>query len=92
MHGVVFGDRARVLAGVRPGDPLLLIPEPAGSGVEQVWVHAAAGDPIGHLPDEIGGWLAPWMRHGGRALARTVKVGDASVPSWRRLVVEVTCG
>lgn len=92
VHGVVFCDRARALAAVRPGDPLLLIPDPPGFHVDQVWVHAAGGDPIGHLPDEIGGWLAPWMRRGGRARATTIKVGDETVPSWRRLLVEVCCG
>ncbi|MDH3733624.1 MAG: hypothetical protein OEU54_08820, partial [Gemmatimonadota bacterium] len=69
---------------------LLLIPDPPGD-VEDVWVHIEAGDPLGHLPREIASWLAPWMRHGGLARARVLKVGDETVPSWKRLLVEVTC-
>jgi len=69
---------------------LLLIPDPPGA-VEDVWVHLTEGDPIGHLPREIAMWLAPWMRRGGSARAHVVKVGDETVPSWKRLLVEVTC-
>lgn len=91
VHGLAFADRTRHLCDVAPGDRLLLIPDPPGSTVEQVWVHLPGGDPIGHLPDEIARWLAPWMRRGGRARARTLRVGDESVPSWKRLLLEVTC-
>lgn len=91
VHGLAFADRSRHLTELDAGDPLLLIPDPPGSTVEQVWVHLPGGDPVGHLPDEIGRWLAPWMRRGGRARARTLRVGDARVPSWKRLLLEVTC-
>ncbi len=91
VHGTVFGDRTRHLQEVRPGDGLLLIPDPPGASVDQVWVHVPGGDPLGHLPDEIADWLAPWLRSGGRARATTIKVGDASVPSWKRLLIEVSC-
>lgn len=92
VHGLAFAGRDRRLALVEPGDRLLLIPDPPGSTVEQVWVHLQECSPLGHLPNEIASWLAPWMRAGGRAGVRVLRVGDASVPSWKRLVVEVSCG
>jgi hypothetical protein len=91
VHGLVFADRTRCLDSMRPGDDLMLIPDPPGSRSDQVWVHLAGGDPVGHLPNEIGRWLAPWMRRGGRVRATTVKVGNADVPSWKRLLIEVSC-
>ncbi len=91
VHGLPFGDRARHLDRVRPRQELLLIPDPPGTEREDVWVHLAGGDPLGHLPPEIGRWLAPWMRRGGSARARVLRVGDATVPSWKRLLVEVVC-
>jgi hypothetical protein len=91
VHGLAFADRARHLESIHPRQELLLIPEPPGAEVEDVWVHLADGDPLGHLPPEIGTWLAPWMRRGGTARARVLRVGDADVPSWKRLLVEVTC-
>lgn len=91
VHGLAFADRSRHLDSVSPGDRLLLIPDPEGFSVEQVWVHLEGGDPLGHLPDEIGAWLGPWMRNGGRAEVEALRVGDASTPSWKRLLVGVTC-
>ncbi|MFQ5680122.1 MAG: hypothetical protein ACE5HP_11770 [Gemmatimonadota bacterium] len=91
VHGLAFADRARHLRRLEPGGELVMIPDPPGGALEQVWLHLRSGDPVGHLPNEIGSWLAPWMRGGGRTRARVVKVGDASVPSWKRLLVEVTC-
>lgn len=91
VHGLPFGDRARHLAEVEPAQPLLLVPDPPGADVEDVWVHLQRGDLLGHLPREIGSWLAPWMRRGGSARARVLKVGDETVPSWKRLLVEVRC-
>ncbi len=91
VHGLAFAGRARHLERLGGGDRLLLIPDPPGAVPEQVWVHLDGGDPVGHLPEEIGSWLAPWMRGGGRARARAVRVGDESVPSWKRLVVEIEC-
>jgi hypothetical protein len=91
VHGLAFAGRSRHLSRVDGGDRLLLIPDPPGAGPEQVWVHLGEGDPLGHLPDEIGCWLAPWMRNGGLAQARAVRVGDESVPTWKRLLVEVVC-
>lgn len=91
VHGLAFAGRSRHLEHLVGGDRLLLIPDPPGGRPEQVWVHLSDGDPLGHLPDEIGGWLAPWMREGGRARASVVRVGGPSVPSWKRLLVEVVC-
>lgn len=91
VHGLAFANRSQHLGELDPGDRLLLIPDPPVGSAAQVWVHLPGGDPLGHLPDEIAGWLAPWMRRGGRARARTLRVGDRSVPSWKRLLLEVTC-
>jgi hypothetical protein len=91
VHGLPFADRARHLRRVRAAEELVLIPDPVGPRPNHVWVHLKAGDPLGHLPEEIGRWLAPWMRCGGRARARVLRVGDETVPSWKRLLVEVTC-
>ncbi|MFV1986589.1 MAG: hypothetical protein ACC682_04880 [Gemmatimonadota bacterium] len=90
VHGLPFADRSRHLSSLEPRQALLLIPDLPGD-VEQVWVHVPGGDPLGHLPGEIASWLAPWMRSGGLARARVIKVGDDTVPSWKRLLVEVTC-
>ncbi len=91
VHGLPFANRVRHLREVQPRQELLLIPDPPGADVDDVWVHLTAGDPLGHLPREIGHWLAPWMRRGGSAQARVLRVGNADVPSWKRLLVEVTC-
>ena len=92
VHGLAFEDRARHLDTVSPREELLLIPDPPGGQPDDVWVHVPAGDPVGHLPREIGVWLAPWMRRGGSARVQVLKVGPESEPSWRRLLVEVRCG
>lgn len=92
VHGTVFAGRERLLDELDPGDDLVLIPDPPGQDDPQVWVHLMAGDPLGHLPPEIGAWLAPWMRAGGRPWVRVLRVHDAETPSWRRLLVEVGCG
>lgn len=91
VHGTVFGERASHLADVHAGDELLLIPGPPLDDEPGVWVHLPEGDLIGHLPPEIESWLTPWMLRGGRATARAVRVGGREEPSWRRLVIEVTC-
>lgn len=91
MHGIVFGGRERHLEGLRPGDPLHLLAEPPGCDRQEVWVHVASGDPIGHLPPEISGWLCAWMRQGGHAEATVLRVSGGDTPSWRRVVVQVVC-
>ncbi|HEY8483306.1 MAG TPA: hypothetical protein VIL13_01755 [Longimicrobiales bacterium] len=91
VHGTVFGDRARHLERVHEGDELLLIPGPPVDDEPGVWVHLPDGELLGHLPPEIEVWLAPWVLRGGRATARAIRVSGADVPSWRRLLIEVTC-
>lgn len=92
VHGLAFAGRHRRLDRVEAGDHLLLVPDPPCAPLEQVWVHLEGGSPLGHLPHEIARWLAPWMRTGGRTSVRAVRVGGDDVPSWKRLVVEVSCG
>lgn len=91
VHGTVFGGRERLLAGIEEGDALRLVADPPGQGAPGIWVHVASGDPIGHLPPEISGWLWPWLAGGGRAVAVAVRVGGDEEPSWRRVVLEVLC-
>jgi hypothetical protein len=92
VHGTVFAGRDRHLEELRAGDEVLLVPDPPGEDEPEVWVHLTSGDPLGHLPPEICRWLWPWMRGGGAAHARALRVGGADTPSWRRLLVEVSCG
>ena len=92
VHGTCFCDREQHLDRLRAGDELMLIPDPPTEEDPGIWVHVRGGDPVGHLPPEIGRWLAPWMLQGGRATARTVRVEGPEAPSWRRLLIEVTCG
>jgi hypothetical protein len=91
VHGTVFGSRASHLEEIEVGDRLVLIPDPPGEEDPAVWVHLPDGDPVGHLPPEINAWLAPWMMRGGCASATTLRVGGSDVPSWKRLLIEVTC-
>lgn len=91
VHGTVFGERASHLAEVEQGDTLLLIPDPPVEPDPAVWVHLAAGDPLGHLPPEINEWLAPWLLRGGAATATALRVRGTDVPSWKRLLIEVHC-
>ena len=74
------------------GDRVVLISDPPGQPQPEVWVHLESGDPLGHLPPEISSWLGPWLRGGGKAEAKAVKVHGSEVPSWRRLLLEVSCG
>jgi len=91
VHGTVFGERANLLARIRAGDELFLIPGPPLDDDPGVWVHLPGGDLVGHLPPEIEAWLSPWLQHGGRATARAVRVSGYDTPSWRRLLIEVNC-
>ena len=59
---------------------------------EVVWVHLPSGEPVGYLPREIGCWLAPWMLRGGSARAHAIRVSGPDSPSWRRLLLHVSCG
>jgi hypothetical protein len=91
VHGTVFAGRDRHLARMHPGDRVVLVPDPPGQTDPEVWVHLESGDPIGHLPPEISSWLWPWLRRGGAASAVALAVHGADTPSWRRLLVEVSC-
>jgi hypothetical protein len=91
VHGIAFAGRDRHLTNLRPGDSLLVIPDPPGEEEPGVWIHLDSGEPIGHLPPEIAEWLWPWLARGGAAVARACAVHGLDVPTWRRLVVEVTC-
>jgi hypothetical protein len=91
VHGTVFCDRSRQVDRLVPGEELILLPDPPGADEPEIWVHNRDGDLIGHLPPEIGEWLVPWIRTGGCATARALRIAGADVPSWRRLLIEVTC-
>lgn len=91
VHGTVFNGRDRHLSSVRRGDRLRLIADPGGQDEPGIWVHLVTGEPIGHLPPEISLWLWPWLYAGGRAEARAERVHGADVPSWRRVVLLISC-
>ena len=91
VHGIAFADRDRHLEALEAGDSLYLIPDPPDQETPEVWVHRPGGDLLGHLPTEISAWLAPWLAEGGGASARALKIHGAEVPSWRRLLLEVSC-
>lgn len=91
VHGTVFGGRERLLPRIGEGGSLRLVADPPGCDAAGVWVHLPTGEPVGHLPPEIGAWLWPWLAAGGRAEALAVRVRGEDEPSWRRLVVEVAC-
>jgi hypothetical protein len=89
--GTVFAGRDRFLAGIRDGDKVRLVADPPVQIDPEVWVHLESGEPIGHLPAEIGRWLWPWLCDGGVAEAWALKVSGQEVPSWRRVLLEVSC-
>lgn len=91
VHGTIFAGRERHLEALHEGDPLVLVPDPPGGDEPGVWIHLPSGDPVGHLPPEIASWLWPWLQQGGAARARALAVHGEDTPSWRRLLVEVTC-
>ena len=91
VHGTVFGQRTDVVHRLHAGDRLILVPDPPGTDVPAVWVHATGGDVVGHLPLQVAVWLAPWMLGGGRCSAEVAKVRGDDVASWERLTVTVRC-
>lgn len=91
VHGTVFAGRDRYVDTLTDGDELRLVADPPVQDDPEVWVHLASGEPIGHLPPDIGRWLWPWLARGGVAQARLLRVRGTDVPSWRRLLLEVSC-
>jgi hypothetical protein len=92
VHGTVFAARSQVVDRLQEGESVVLIPDPPGAEVPAVWVHAHGGDVVGHVPQQVAAWLAPWMLGGGRCQASVESVAGAEVASWRRLVIRVRCG
>jgi hypothetical protein len=88
---MVFAGRDRFVERISEGQSVRLVADPPVQKEPEVWVHLESGEPIGHLPPEIGRWLWPWMSRGGVAEARALRVRGAEVPSWRRLVLEGSC-
>ena len=91
VHGTVFAGRDRFVSTISAGDTVTLIADPPVQDEPEVWVHLETGEPIGHLPAEIARWLWPWLARGGVADAKAVQVRGSDVPSWRRVVLEVSC-
>lgn len=91
VYGTVFGARAAVVRRLRPGDRLILVPDPPGTDNPAVWVHAPGGDVVGHLSPDVNSWMVPWMLVGGRCGATVASVRGNEVASWKRLVVTVRC-
>ena len=91
VHGTVFGGRDQLLECVHAGDELRLVPDPPVQEEPEVWVHLSSGQPLGHLPHEVGAWLAPWLQRGGAARATALRVHGDDAPSWRRLIIQVEC-
>ena len=91
VHGTVFAGRDRFVDTISAGDRVRLVADPPVQNDPEVWVHLESGEPIGHLPAEIARWLWPWLSRGGVAEARALQVRGADVPSWRRLLLEVSC-
>ena len=91
VHGTVFAGRDRHVDRLHDGDVVRLVADPPVQDEPEVWVHTAAGEPIGHLPPEVCWWLWPWMSAGGVATAVLLRVRGAEVPSWRRCLLEVSC-
>jgi len=89
--GTVFAGRDRFIEGLVAGDSLRLVADPPVQIDPEVWVHLESGEPIGHLPSEIGRWLWPWLSRGGVAEATALRVLGEEEPSWSRLLLEVSC-
>ncbi|MBB4635813.1 hypothetical protein [Longimicrobium terrae] len=91
VHGTIFADRAARIDQLGEGDALVLIPDPPMEDDPMVWVHLGTGDPLGHLPPEINQWMATWLLRGGSATATVAKLHGHDVPSYKRLIIEITC-
>jgi hypothetical protein len=89
VFGTVFGHRTEVVHRLRPGDRLILVPDPPGTEPLWVWVHARGGDPVGHLSPDVSSWLAPEMLAGRCYSAEVTAVCGLEVASWKRLTITV---
>lgn len=90
VHGTVFAARSALVERLAVGESLLLVPDPPlEEEPPAVWLHVAGGDVLGHLPQQIAAWLAPFMLAGGRCQAKVLHVHGADVPSWHRVEVEL---
>ncbi|MGH7679066.1 MAG: hypothetical protein ACRENU_11410 [Gemmatimonadaceae bacterium] len=89
VYGTVFAQRAEVVHRLRPGDRLILVPDPPGTYPPSVWVHARGGDVVGHLSPDVNSWLAPSMLEGWCYGAEVVEVYGDDVASYKRLVIRV---
>ena len=74
---------------LNPGDRLILVPDPPGTDIPTVWVHAAGGDVVGHLSPDVSSWLAPLMLRGIRYEGEVWLVRGDYAASWKRLVISV---
>lgn len=89
VYGTVFARRTEVVHRLRPGDRLILVPDPPGTYPPNVWVHARGGDVVGHLSPDVNSWLSPWMFAGSCYGAEVEEVWGDDVASWKRLVIAV---
>ena len=89
VYGTVFARRNEVVHRLRPGDRLILVPDPPDTFPANVWVHARGGDVVGHLSPDVNSWLAPWMLAGWCYSAEVVEVNGDDVASYKRLVISV---
>ncbi|MFL5561675.1 MAG: hypothetical protein ACJ79K_09400 [Gemmatimonadaceae bacterium] len=89
VRGTIFGKRSEIARRLRPGDALLLIPDPPGVDEPSVWVHARGGDVLGHLAPDVNLWLVPWLLAGGRCQATVAKINSEDTESWRRIIIDV---
>lgn len=89
VYGTVFARRSEAVHRLRPGDRLILVPDPPGAEPQTVWVHARGGDVVGHLSPDVSAWLAPWMLSGLCYGAEVEILRGDDVASWKRLVITV---
>lgn len=78
-----------MLQRLRPGDRLILVPDPPGTEPLWVWVHAPGGDIVGHLSPDLSSWLAPAMLNGRCYAAQVAELRGGDVASWKRLTIAV---
>jgi hypothetical protein len=90
VYGTIFGERRITVQRLKPGDRLILVPDPPGVEEPSVWVHAPGGDVVGHLSPDVNRWLVKRMLDGARYSGTVKLVGAETTESWKRLVITVT--